>query len=287
MGSIGTVSGPEAPPHADPPNRGARPRRRIVAPWLVGYDLEQLRGDLVAGLTVGVLLVPQAMAYAQLAGAPAILGLYACVVPPLLYVLLGTSMHIAVGVVAVDMFIVHAGLASLADPGSPRWLELMVLLTLLTGLIQVVMAATRMGFLVNLLSRPVLVGFGTGAALLIAMSAVGALVGIDLQGASTVPLMVWGLARGAPGAGPWPLVLGAISIAVVQAMRMWSPRVPGALVVVVVGTVAVSLLDPEGRVISVVGTLPAGFPPPRLPTVDWGAIPPLLPTAATLARLRT
>jgi SulP family sulfate permease len=192
-------------------------------------------------------------------------------------------MHIAMGVVAVDMLIVHSGLVGLADVGSDRWLELVVLLTLLTGLIQLLMAATRLGFLVTLLSRPVLVGFASGAAILIALSAVGSLVAIDLHGASTAPTMAWALFRGASGATPWPLLLGMSAIGALVALKAWRPTLPGPLAVVVLGTLAVILLDPEGRFVSVVGPIPAGLPAPRAPAVDWPAVPALLPTAITLA----
>lgn len=229
-----------------------------------------------------MLLVPQSMAYAQLAGVAPIIGLYACVVPPLVYALLGTSMHIAMGVVAVDMLIVHAGLAGLAEPDSTRWLDLVVLLTLMTGLIQVLMSATRMGFLVNLLSRPVLVGFASGAATLIALSAVGTLVAIDLRGASTMPTMVWALVRGAPEASPWPLIVGSAAIGMLLALKAWAPKLPGPLLVVILGTAAVALLDPTG-VVKRVGPIPAGLPHVRVPALDWGAVPALLPTAVTLA----
>lgn len=262
---------------------GNLPRRRAVAGWLSGYGFDAFRHDLIAGLTVGILLVPQSMAYAQLAGVAPIVGLYACVVPPLVYALLGTSMHIAMGVVAVDMLIVHAGLAPLAEAGSAEWLELVVLLTLLTGLIQLLMSATRMGFLVNLLSRPVLVGFATGAAILIALSAVGTLVAIDFRGASTMPMMIWALVSGLRGATPWPFLVGASAIGALLALKAWRPTLPGPLAVVVLGTAAVALLDPSHRWVDVVGPIPAGLPLPRLPTVGWAAIPRLLPTAATLA----
>ncbi|MSR35358.1 MAG: sulfate permease [Gemmatimonadetes bacterium] len=257
--------------------------RGLLAGWLAGYTPGVFRADLIAGLTVGVLLVPQSMAYAQLAGVAPIIGLYACVVPPLIYALLGTSMHIAMGVVAVDMFIVHAGLAGLADAGSARWLELVVLLTVLTGLIQALMSATRMGFLVNLLSRPVLVGFATGAAILIALSAVGTLVAIDMRGASTMPTMVLALGRGARGATPWPLLLGASAIGALLALKAWRPTFPGPLAVVVLGTAAVTLIDPTGRWVRTVGPIPAGLPVFRIPALDWAVLPALLPTAITLA----
>jgi SulP family sulfate permease len=234
-------------------------------------------------VTVGVLLVPQSMAYAQLAGAPPMFGLYACVVPLLAYALLGSSLHVASGVVAADMLIVHAGLSGLADPGSVIWVELAIMLTLMCGMVQLAMAACRLGFLVTLLSRPVMVGFAAGAAVQIALTAVGTVLAIDLGGASTVPTMVWALARGAGGVTPWPLVLGALAIGGLVALRAWRPTVPGPLAVVVLGTAAVALVDPEARFVRLVGPIPAGLPAPRMPALDWAAAPQLLPTAITLA----
>jgi SulP family sulfate permease len=231
---------------------------------------------------VGVLLVPQSMAYAQLAGVPPLLGLYASVVPLLVYAMLGSSLHVASGVVAADMLIVHAGLAGLADPFTGRWVELAVLLTLMTGVIQLAMAAGRMGFMVSLLSRPVMVGFATGAAVQIALTALATLLAIDLRGASTAPTMVWALMRGSTAATPWPLLVGGAAVAVLVALKAWRPTLPGPLAVVVLGTAGVALLDPEGRLVGLVGPIPAGLPAVGAPALDLAAVPALLPTAITL-----
>jgi sulfate permease, SulP family len=230
-----------------------------------------------------VLLVPQSMAYAQLAGVPPMFGLYACVVPLVVYALLGSSLHVASGVVAADMLIVHAGLSGLADPGSTAWIGLAIMLTLMTGVIQLAMAAGRLGFLVTLLSRPVMVGFATGAAVQIALTAVGTLLAIDLGGASTVPTMVWALMRGAAEATAGALLVGGLAVGGLVALKAWRPTVPGPLAVVALGTAAVALLDPEGRFVRLVGPIPAGLPAPGMPAIDWAAVPALLPTAITLA----
>jgi SulP family sulfate permease len=211
------------------------------------------------------------------------LGLYASVVPLVVYAALGSSMHVAFGVVAADMLIVYAGLSGMADPGSARWVELALLLTLTTGVIQVVMAAGRMGFLVNLLSRPVIVGFATGAAVLIALSALGSLLAVDLHGASTMPTVLRALTVAAPTLTPWPVLLGAAAIGTMIALRTWIRIVPGPLAVVIVGTAVAVLLDPEARLIQRVGPIPAGLPEIRLPSLNWADVPALLPTAITLA----
>ena len=165
------------------------PARRLIPAldWLPRYGRAELKGDLAAGLTVGVMLVPQSMAYALLAGVPPVYGLYASLVPLVVYALLGTSRHLAAGVIAIDMLIVAAGLTPLAEPGSPRYVALALLLTALVGVLQLAMGLARLGFLVNLLSRPVLTGFASGAALIIAFSQVDGLLGLSLPSAASLP----------------------------------------------------------------------------------------------------
>src|SRR5690625_3654619 len=137
--------------------------------WLRGYTPRQFRGDLTAGVTVGIMLIPQAMAYAILAGLPPVYGLYASIVPLIAYALLGTSRHLAVGPVALVSLLVFSGLSGLAEPGSDRYIQLAIITALGAGLIQLAMGLMRMGFLINFLSRPVLSGFTSAAALIIAV----------------------------------------------------------------------------------------------------------------------
>lgn len=269
----------EAP---DPPSH----RRRGgfgPARWLRGYGRPHLRADLVAGVTVAVMLVPQSMAYAHLAGIPPIYGLYASVVPLLVYPLLGTSLHLAVGVIAIDMLILRAGLVELADPGTARYVELAILLTVMVGTLQIAMGLARMGFLVNLLSRPVMVGFTSGAALLIALSQITVLTGMDMEGARVLPGMAWAAAQHVDEARLTPMILGGAALGILLLVRWWKPRVPGALVVVVLGILAVVGFDLTERGVSVVGAVPSGLPTPRLPAVDAAGAWDLLPIAVTLA----
>lgn len=266
----------------DPPSHGLR---GVFGPtrWLGGYRSRHLRADAVAGVTVAVMLVPQSMAYAHLAGVPPIYGLYASVVPLLVYPLLGTSLHLAMGVIAIDMLILRAGLVELAEPGTARYVELAILLTVMVGTLQLAMGLARMGFLVNLLSRPVMVGFTSGAALLIALSQISALTGMDLEGARVLPGMAWAAAQHVGEARPPPMIMGGTALAVLLLIRWWKPRVPGALVVVVLGTAAVVGLDLADRGVAVVGAVPSGLPTPELPSLDLPGVRGLVPTALTLA----
>ncbi len=148
---------------------------------LSDYRREMFVGDLIAGVVVAIMLVPQAMAYAMLAGLPPQVGLYASIVPLILYSLFGTSNSLAVGPVAMVSLLVVAGVGELAVPGSPEFIQLCLTLALMIGVLQIVMAVFRLGFLVNFISHPVLVGFTSAAAIVIGFSQLKHLFGISVE----------------------------------------------------------------------------------------------------------
>jgi SulP family sulfate permease len=260
------------------------PARIIPAfDWLADYDKTCLRGDLAGGLTVGVIAVPQAMAYAMMAGVPPIYGLYASLIPLLVYAFLGTSRQLAVGPVAISFLIISAGLAPLAEPFSPRYVEMAILTALMVGCIQIFMGVFRLGFIVNFLSRPVIVGFMTAAPLIIAGSQLGNLLGLDLphtQHLSTLILAVFEQFR---AIDPLTLGLGLAAMAIMLGIRFFKPSAPAALVVVLLGTLAVYLFDLDALGVAVVGEVPAGLPGFSLPEVDLNTLRDLAPTAVTVA----
>ena len=151
-----------------------------ILQWLPDYSKEDLKGDLPAGLTVGVMLIPQGMAYAMLAGLPPVYGLYAATLPLLLYAIFGTSRQLAVGPVAMVSLLVATGVGALADPGSTAFVQYAILLAFMVGLIQFLMGVFRLGFLVNFLSHPVISGFTSAAALIIGLSQLKHLLGFDI-----------------------------------------------------------------------------------------------------------
>ncbi|MEL6535282.1 MAG: SulP family inorganic anion transporter, partial [Bacteroidota bacterium] len=148
--------------------------------WLPGYSRADLRGDLSAGLTVGVMLIPQGMAYSMLAGLPPIYGLYASTIPLILYALFGTSRQLAVGPVAMVALLIATGVGQLAEVGSAEFIGLAILLSLMVGVMQFALGIFRLGFLVNFLSHPVISGFTSAAALIIGLSQLKHLLGIDI-----------------------------------------------------------------------------------------------------------
>ncbi|MGQ0846583.1 MAG: SulP family inorganic anion transporter [Sporichthyaceae bacterium] len=268
-GGGGTVSARGGPPFAR---------------WARGYRRENLRPDVVAGLTVGVLLIPQAMAYAALAGMPPQAGLYAAIVSLPVYALLGTSNFISVAPVAIDSLLVAATIGPIADGDVGVYVAGAGLLAVLTGLLQLAFGALRLGALVNLLSAPVIAGFTAGAALTIAASQTKDLLRLDLSGAPTTFLDV--TRRVVPAlntAHALTAVLAAAALVALVLLRRSAPKVPGALIVVALATVAVAALDLDADGVRTLGHVPAGLPAPRLPSTDLDLVTTLLPAALTLA----
>lgn len=251
--------------------------------WIATYTPQQFRNDLVAGLTTGIMLVPQSMAYALLAGVPPVYGLYASLIPLVAYALLGTSRHLAIGTIAIDMLIVATGLTPLAEPGSPRYIALALLLTAMVGVLQLAMGLARLGFLVNLLSRPVLTGFVSAAALIIAFIQVDSLLGLSQPSGSALPVHVWLTLTHLLEVHLPTLALGIGAILLLVGLQRYAPRLPSVLVVVVLGTLLVGLLRLDRQGVVVVGVIPQGFPVFTLPTGELTTLRALLPTAVTLA----
>ena len=152
-----------------------------ILDWLPSYQSQYLKGDLSAGLTVGVMLIPQGMAYAMIAGLPPIYGLYASTIPLLIYAIFGTSRQLAVGPVAMVSLLTAAGIGALAEGGTDTYISLAITLALFVGLIQFLLGFFRLGFLVNFLSHPVISGFTSAAALIIGLSQLKHLLGVDIE----------------------------------------------------------------------------------------------------------
>ncbi|MAT96458.1 MAG: sodium-independent anion transporter [Anaerolineaceae bacterium] len=277
-------------------------QRRTILPawhWLRRYPREYLVGDVLAGFIVAVMLVPQGMAYALLAGLPPEVGLYASILPLIVYGLLGSSRTLAVGPVAIVSLLVATGIAPLAEVGSAAYLQLAIVLALLVGVIQLVMGLVRLGFLVNFLSHPVLAGFTSAAALVIGLSQIKHLLGIgmprleffELLRYTTVHLTETNGTTLALGGGG-VLILLYFKWGLGGQLKRWGvpPRwvLPitksAPLVIVVLGTALVWGLQLDQRAgVAIVGDVPAGLPPLTLPTMNLGLWQQLLPTALVIS----
>ena len=261
---------------------GSPPPLPIIA-WLRNYERADLGPDIIAGLTTAVMLVPQAMGYALLAGLPPIHGLYASVAPILFYAIFGTSRHLAVGPVAMDSILVAGAVGAIAELGTDNYILIAAALGIMVGAIQAGLGFLRAGFLVNFLSRPVVAGFTAAAALIIAASQLGNLLGVQLPRTHHVHRVLWeALQRVSDWS--WPtFALGVASIAALVLAKKRIPRFPTALAVVVVATCIVWLLGLTDQGVAVVGQVPAGLPGVSVPSVDPSILLGLIPAAATIA----
>ena len=252
-----------------------------ILTWLTNYPKNWLRNDLVAGLTVGVLLIPQGMAYALIAGLPPEYGLYAALVPLLIYAILGTSRHLAVGPVALIALLVASAVSPLAE--SPdEYIALSVLLALMIGVIQLLMGILRMGFLVNLLSHPVLSGFVSAAAIVIGLSQLHHLLGVEAVSGGLHEI-AYGIGIQLSDINPWTLLLGISGIALLFVIKTWMPKIPGALVAVVAGVLVVAAGGLHQAGVSIVGDIPEGLPAFSVPVIEWQTILALLPMALAIS----
>lgn len=224
------------------------------------YDREMFSGDLVAGVTVAIMLVPQGMAYAVLAGMPPVYGLYASVVPLLLYAILGTSRQLAVGPVAMVSILVLAGVSELAVAGSDRFIQLAILTAFGVGLIQLLMGLFKLGFLVNFLSHPVLSGFTSAAAVIIGASQIRNLTGLEMDRASGLLEMFSRLVFSFDEIHLATALIGIGSILVMVSVRKWRPSFPSALLAVAAGIAVTFLFQLEASGVSIVGDVPKGLP---------------------------
>jgi len=238
--------------------------------------------DMTAGITVGVMLVPQGMAYAMLAGLPAIYGLYAATFPLIIYALLGSSPQLAVGPVAMISLLIASGVGSLAEIGSPLFIEYAILLALMVGVIQFSMGIFRLGFMVNFLSHPVIAGFTSAAALIIGVSQLKHLFGIKIHRGEFLETIAQ-LASSLGSIQPITFGIGISAILLLILFRKWNPKIPGALIIVVLGILAVQVFNLTAQGVSVVGEVPGGMPSLTFPNTDWTAIQSLLPIALAIS----
>jgi SulP family sulfate permease len=248
--------------------------------WARPYRREDLRPDLLAGLTVGAMIVPQAMAYAVLAGLPPQVGLYAATVPIALYALLGSSRVLAVGPVAVVSLLTASALSAHYTPASDRYVTAAAWLALLCGAVHLVMSISRIGFLADFLSHPVIVGFTAAAGLIIGASQLKSLLGIKVPRTDDFGPTIAEVVRHLDETSWATLAVGLGCIALLLGFRQFLPRWPGALIVVALSVAAVRLLDLPHHGVAVVGTIPRTLPGlglSSLPAHDVaGLIPPAL-----------
>jgi len=254
-----------------------------ILDWLPNYKKEWLKGDLGAGLTVGVMLIPQGIAYALIAGLPPIYGLYTAMIPQIVYAIFGTSRQLAVGPVAMDSLIVAAGVATLADVGTENFVEFAILLASMMGVLQIAFGLFKLGFLVNFLSKPVISGFTSAASLIIGLSQLKNLLGVDIARNNRLQNLLIDTVNHIDEIHWLTLFIGVLSICTILLIKKYAKKIPAALVVVMISIVVVKLFHLDQMGVAIIGDIPEGLPAFRVPHFDQQILTDLLPIAFTLA----
>lgn len=262
--------------------------------WLGRYKAATFSDDAIAAVIVTIMLIPQSLAYAMLAGLPPEVGLYASILPLIAYALMGSSMTLAVGPVAVVSLMTAAAVSQVAEQGTPEYLGAAILLALLSGVMLIGLGVARAGFLANLLSHPVISGFISASAVLIAFSQLKHILGIPVSG-HDLPDILYNLGTHA-GDTHWPtVVIGVSSIAFLfwvrsglnpllqkaglSAFMAGTLTKAGPVVAVIVTTSVVSVFALDQIGVPIVGVIPAGLPSPELPPLDLALVEQLIPAA--------
>lgn len=239
--------------------------------------------DLIAGLTVTLVAIPQSLAYAQLAGVPAYFGLYAAFLPTIVAAMIGSLPQLSTGPAALTALLTAASVAPLAAHGSATFIADVVLLALIAGTFQIIFGMMRLGVLLNFLSHPVLMGFINAAALIIGLSQLPTLLGIPSNQSEHFLADIWQVLTHLNATHGVSLAFGISAIAMLAVFKRHAPRFPGVLLTVIVLTIVSAQIDYAGMGGDIVGAVPSGMPDFALPTGNWATVLTLLPAGFVLA----
>ncbi|WP_197038422.1 SulP family inorganic anion transporter [Billgrantia saliphila] len=259
------------------------PRLFPFLTWLPGVDRTSLRADLLAGLTGAVIVLPQGVAYALIAGLPPQYGLYTAIVTAIVAGLFGSSRHLVSGPTAAISIVVFSVVSGVVSPDSPEFIPYVITLTLLTGLIQLALGLVRLGTLVNFISHTVVIGFTAGAAVLIATSQLRHLLGLELpSGQAFIPSLI-DVAKALPETNFAVLPVGLVTLGSALLIRRFCPRWPYMLLAMAVGGLFAWGIGGAERGVPMVGAMPAQLPPPSMPILSLEALRELAPGALAVA----
>jgi len=251
--------------------------------WWPLVNRQTLKIDLLAGVTVALVAIPQALAYAQLAGVPAYYGLYATLIPVIIGALFGSSLLLSTGPVAMTSLLTAASIMPLAAYGSEQFYAYVILMALLSGLIQIGLGLARMGVLLNFLSYPVLRGFINAAAIIIGLAQLPAMVGLSLRNSQHFLTDVLHVVENLDSMHTESLFFGVGSLILMALIKKFAPKLPGVLITVALATVISYAIGFEALGGRIVGAIPEGLPHFSIPPMDWKASIHMLPTAFVIA----
>lgn len=253
-----------------------------ILEWLPNYRASFFKGDLIAGITVGIVLIPQGIAYALIAGLPPIYGLYCALVPQILYAIFGSSRQVSIGPVAMDSLIVATGVSTLALAGSESYIAIAILLALMVGTLQFLLGIFSLGFIVNFLSKPVITGFTSAVALIIGLNQFRNLFGVDFFQSDQIQYIVLDIWEQFSLYNLHTSVIGLLSVLLIIVCRKISKKIPSALIVVILGVLILKFFGTYFHNVAIVKEIPSGLPLFSIPELEIDQIKELLPIALTL-----
>src|SRR5215469_3027324 len=260
---------------------GSSRRRFPLFQGILPFDKSRLAPDIIAGITLAALGIPEVMGYTKIIGTPVITGLYTMLLPMLAFAIFGSSRHLVVSADSATAAMVAAALTSFSlAPYTPRYVALTSLIALVTAGLLILARLLRLGFLADFLSRSVLVGFLSGVGVQVAFGELHGILGLEKGGQGFLGQLIFNIQHlhqmSVPGFG---IVLGVL--AVIVGFEILAPRFPGALVAVVGAIVASALFHWGNRGIGLVGEVPGGLPGVGLPAVSWSDVQLVLPIASS------
>jgi len=253
-----------------------------ILEWLPNYTRSRFKGDFIAGITVAIILIPQGIAYALIAGLPPIYGLYCALVPQLVYAVFGSSRQVAIGPVAMDSLIVATGVSTLALAGSDSYIAIAILLAFMVGGIQFLLGVFRLGFVVNFLSKPVISVFTSAVALTIGINQFRNLFGVDFIQSDQIQYVLEDIWFTITDFNSHTTIIGLISVTVIIILRKINKKIPNALIVVVAGILTIRYFGNDFVDVAIVKDIPSGLPSFSFPELDISQMKELLPIALTL-----
>ena len=253
--------------------------------WLPNYQKSWLKGDIQAGITVGIMLIPQGMAYASLAGLPPVYGLYTSIFPLIIYAVFGTSYQLSVGPVALLSLLTASALSSIPNLTPEQYISYAILISFLAGTIQFLLGLFRIGFLVNFLSRPVISGFTSAAALIIMVSQLKHFLGVSFKNQENIFQILIQLLQKLSELNWVALLIGIIGVLIILGIRKWKKTYPGQLLAMIFGIVAVVLfqLFEGNHAVNILREIPNNLPKIQFLSLDTSLIKSFLPISFTVA----
>ena len=251
--------------------------------WLPSYQRNWLKSDALAGLTIGVMLIPQGIAYAIIAGLPPIYGLYTALIPQIVYAIFGTSRQLSVGPAAMDSLIVASGISTLSAVGTENFIALAIALAFLVGFFQFLFGIFKLGFLVNFLSKPVISGFTTGSAIIIAANQIGNLLGANIKRSNHLQSLIGDVFNEISNTNFLTFFIGLFSILIIILFKKYVKKIPASLIVVIFGVLFSFIFDFQSYGTEIIGKIPKGLPSFEIPVLDKTIISELLTLSITLA----